>query len=187
MIHITQKQPIWLTLIVSLSFFAGAQVIAAEDVRFTPGKGELELKSSATATWMRFIEVYQAALYAPHEIQAEEINTSLVPLSLELTYLTGVSKDNIIKAAEVALQRQHDTATLDKFAEQITALHQSYRDTAKGDKYRLDFDPASGVSLYFNDSLLVAFGDVSFGRLYVGIWLDEPPLSQPLRTALLDW
>ena len=180
---------------VSLSVFALLAALAfavnanpAQSVStFVPVKGELELKSSATATWMRFIDVYEAALYAPAGVTPDDIASEALPLSLELAYLTSVSKDNIIKAADVALQRQHDPARLAQYAAQVTQLHESYRDVGKGDRYRLDLDPAKGVGLYLNDEELVYFADADFGRFYIGIWLDEPPLSQPLRTALLSW
>ncbi|WP_159435525.1 chalcone isomerase family protein [Ectothiorhodosinus mongolicus] len=152
-----------------------------------PSNQDLVLKSSGTATWMRFVRVYDAALFAPSDARVEQVLQKDVPLSLKIEYLIGVSADNIVKAADVALARQHGPEVLDRYSTHIQRLHQSYQSTEPGDRYRLDYRPGEGISLWFNDQYLVSINDDKFARLYVGIWLGEQPLSERLRTALLNW
>ena len=69
----------------------------------------------------------------------------------------------------------------------VNALHGFYQDVSEGDRFRLDIEPSNGLSLFFNDELLYQNASLDFARYYVGLWLAENPLSDSLRTGLLDW
>ena len=169
-----------LAMVLTFSSYLGAAPLISSDQ-------DLVLKSSGTATWMRVVRVYDAALFAPSSARVEQVLQKDVPLSLKIEYLISVSADNIIKAADVALARQHSPEVLDRYSTHIQRLHQSYQSAELGDRYRLDYRPGEGITLWFNDQYLVSIDDDEFARLYVGIWLGEQPLSERLRTALLNW
>ena len=180
---ITRVTKIWFAILALVLVFSG-QVGAAPA---SSSDHDLVLKSSGTATWMRIVRVYDAALFAPSDAEVEQVLQKDVPLSLKIEYLIGVSAENIIKAADVALARQHKPEVLDRYSTHIQRLHQSYQSAEPGDRYRLDYRPGEGITLWFNDQYLVSINDDEFARLYVGIWLGEQPLSERLRTALLNW
>lgn len=161
---------------------------ASIDVRdsFPAQRDDLPLRGAGTATWMRVVNVYDAALFAPVNAGSRQLLSDDVPVKLELAYHTRVTAAQIIKAAEVVLERQHGPGVLDTYRDQIRQLHASYRDVSRGDRYRLELKPGQGVHLYMNDELLITLEDEAFGRLYLGIWLGEDPLSDNLRTALLE-
>ncbi len=154
---------------------------------FPPIRGELELKSTATATWLIFIKVYNAALYAESRAQSSRLLDDERPFSLEIRYRVSLSKAQLIEGADVALGRQHSPQQRALYQNDVAALHAFYQDVSEGDRFRLDIHPDKGLALLFNDELLYQHPNIDFARYYVGLWLAENPLSDALRSDLLDW
>ncbi|HDP90042.1 MAG TPA: hypothetical protein ENN42_08825 [Thioalkalivibrio sp.] len=148
------------------------------------GDTELELKGTGDMYYARFIHVYDAALYGPAGLPAPMLLETGAPACLELVYRVGLDRDKFVLAAERILARQH--GDLSSLRPRIDALHAAYRDVAEGDRYRLCYDPDAGTELALNDAPLVRVQGEDFARAYLGIWLGERPLSDSLRTALLD-
>jgi hypothetical protein len=154
---------------------------------FQSTRDDIELKSTATATWLAFIKVYDAALYAQPHAQAEEVLNDNRPFSLEILYKVSLSKSQLIEGADVALGRQHSEQQRDTYQSDVDTLHTFYQDVTEGDRFRLDITPTDGLSLFFNDELVYQNTSIDFARYYVGLWLAENPLSDRVRAGLLDW
>jgi|TARA_B100000795_G_scaffold99677_1_gene73297 hypothetical protein len=154
---------------------------------FQPSRGEVELKSIATATWLGFIDVYDAALYAAPEVQARQVLRGNHPFSLELHYKVSISKSQLINSADEVLSRQHTKNQRALYQSDINALHDFYQDVTKGDRFRIDIRHDKGLYLFFNDELLYQNTNISFARYYLGLWLAENSLSESLRKELLNW
>ena len=154
---------------------------------FQSTRDDIELKSTATATWLAFIEVYDAALYAQPDAQAENILNGNGPFSLEILYKVSLSKSQLIEGADVALGRQHSEQQRASYQSDVDALHAFYQDVTEGDRFRLDIAPTDGLSLFFNDQLVYQNTSIDFARYYVGLWLAENPLSDRVRLGSLDW
>ncbi len=172
---------------VYLSLLATSVLAAGPNTEFQSTRGDLELKSTATAKWMAFITVYDAGLYAPKLAKPKALLQNQTPLSLEIRYRVDVKKDQLIEAAEVALSRQHDAIQRSLFQNDVDALHSFYRDVSAGDQFRIDVNPRQGLVLYFNNSSVYQNDNVDFARYYVGLWLADNPLSDRVRDALLTW
>lgn len=138
-----------------------------------------------TARYAGFISVYEAAFYAPSTITRANVLDVGVPKRLEIVYNRSIERKQLIKAAEHALKRQHDTGTLDRWRDAIDRLHASYRDVSAGDMFVLATAPDQGLLLEFNGLEVARIDEPEFARLYFGIWLGDPPLSASLREALL--
>ncbi len=154
---------------------------------FQSTRGEIELKSTATATWLVFIDIYDAALYASPNADPGTLLVGDMPFSLEIHYKVSLSKAQLIEGADVALGRQHSKQQIARYKTDVDALHNYYRDVAKGDRFRLDISNDTGLALFFNGVLLYRNSDVGFAKYYVGLWLAENPLSNAVRQGLLDW
>jgi len=154
---------------------------------FQPTRDGIELKSTATAKWLAFISVYDAGLYAIASAKASEVLQRNMPISLEIRYRVDVKKEQLIEAADVALTRQHSEDVRQQFQAAVDELHHSYQDVKEGDRFRIDVKPGSGLSLYFNDQLRYQNANLDFANYYIGLWLAENPLSETVRTALLNW
>lgn len=154
---------------------------------FQSTRDDIELKSTATATWLVFIEVYEAALYAQPDAQAEQVLNGNGPFSLEIIYKVSLSKSQLIEGADVALGRQHSEQQRASYQSDVDALHDFYQDVTEGDRFRLDIAPTDGLSLFFNNELVYQNTSIDFARYYAGLWLAESPLSDHVRLGLLDW
>jgi hypothetical protein len=154
---------------------------------FQESRGDMALKSTVTATWLAFIDVYDAALYAGTGAQASSILSDAQPFSLEIRYKVSLSKSQLIEGANVALARQHTQQQRALYQSDVDALHVFYHDVVEGDRFHLEIDPDQGISLFFNDQLRYQNASTGFARYYVGLWLAENPLSAPVRSGLLDW
>lgn len=154
---------------------------------FQPARGEIELKSTATATWLAFIDVYDAALYTSPDAQSGSLLEADAPFSLEIRYKVSLSKDQLIEGADVALGRQHTKQRIAAYQSEVDALHTHYRNVDEGDRFRLDISNPGGLALFFNNELLYENSDVDFALYYVGLWLAENPFSDAVREGLLDW
>jgi hypothetical protein len=176
-----------LLFFISLFLMGLAQSTPITHPDFQPVRENIELKATATAKWMAFISVYDAGLYADVDAKASEVLQKDMPISLEIRYRVDVKKEQLIEAANVALKRQHKEDTCQKFQAFVDDLHRSYQDVKEGDRFRIDVKPDSGLSLYFNGQLRYQNTDLDFANYYVGLWLAENPLSDNVRTALLNW
>jgi hypothetical protein len=173
--------------IISLFIMGLAQATPIIHPDFQPTREDVELKATATAKWLSFISVYDVALYASPNAKTSDLLQTSMPLSLEIHYLVGVKKEQLIEAAEVALKRQHSEQTRQQFQTSVDELHHFYQDVEEGDRFRVDIKPDSGLSLYFNDQLRYQNASLDFANYYIGLWLAENPLSDNVRASLLKW
>ncbi|MCI0510683.1 chalcone isomerase-like protein [Chromohalobacter marismortui] len=152
----------------------------------TLGDDELVLQGTGTASYM-FWDIYDAALYAPADASREAIIDAEVPMSLLLEYRRAVDVADIRKATWAALDKQYKAQARAALRPRIEAIQNAMVDVTEGDRYRLDWAPeVPRLSLTLNGNTRFVSDDARLARAYFGIWLDEPPLSQELRDALLS-
>ncbi len=107
------------------------------------------------------------------------------PYALTIHYFYSIDAKDIIDAAEVYLTRQQGDLT--KFRERLNTLNKSYRSVVPGDRYTLRYQPSEGLSLLYNNTLLVTIPGKDFADAYLQIWLHPTgSLSPDLREALLN-
>ncbi|TVP90419.1 MAG: hypothetical protein EA348_06230 [Pseudomonadaceae bacterium] len=132
-----------------------------------------------------FVDVYSAALLTPADISPTNAVSERSPLHLELYYYRNIDRDDIIKAAWVALERQHDSGTLERLRPAIDELHATFGDIKSGDRYSLTLSDSQALQLSYNGEVVFTSDDEELARAYVGIWLEENGLSDRLRQRLL--
>ena len=148
---------------------------------------DLERTGEGTIRWMGIFKVYDAALYTSKNLQAETILADNISKCLVLNYDLDLSANDIIKGANVVLERQNSAETLLNLKEYIDILHNNYTDVKSGDSYTLCYDADSQLTtLLYNNAEVVKIDSPEFARLYFAIWLGEQePISSSLRTELL--
>lgn len=146
----------------------------------------LELRSTGSAYYARFIHVYDAALYVPADTRPDELLDSETPKCLALSYRVDLKGSDIRKAADKVLARQHGEQALVAWRQDITALHAAYRDVGNGDRYALCHHPRLGTELSLNGKPLTRIDTPGFDALYFGIWLREDAISRRLRDNLVE-
>lgn len=151
------------------------------------GREDMQLLGKGSAYYLKFIKVYDAALYSDKLVAPEDILRSDISKCLHLQYVVGVKKDDFITAANTVLARQFTPEQLSRVADELEILHDGYQDVEKGDSYTLCYaDKTATTSLALNDEVVVAVSSPAFAETYFSIWLGEnEPLDDKLRKNLL--
>jgi len=181
--HLTRKRVIeglLLGLVISAGTHASPE---ARPATLTLDDRQLELRSTGSAYYARFIHVYDAALYAPADTRPEQLLDSATAKCLALSYRVSLKGSDIRKAAEKVLSRQH--ADLAPWEADLARLHAAYRDVGDGDEYALCHHPRTGTELSLNGVPLTRIETPGFDALYFGIWLREDAISRSLRDDLV--
>ena len=136
---------------------------------------------------MRYLlwTIYDAALYLPDDATARSVLLPSTTRCLEISYTRDVSRDAFVEAAWKVLGDQHDDATLARIRPEVDALHALFADVRKGDRYRLQWNPQTGLVLWLNGKKVGDMASSELASYYFGIWLDEPAGAPALRVKLL--
>ncbi|MFN2353736.1 MAG: chalcone isomerase family protein [Desulfopila sp.] len=148
----------------------------------------LEKIGSGEVHYLGIFKVYNAELFAKKPLEEKNILSEDISKCLVLHYTRKLSAEDIIKAANTILRRQHDTATVERQRQETEALHKNYVDVKDGDSYMLCYKAAEGLTeLFYNDAEVITIQSREFGQFYLGIWLgDKDPISDDLRRSLLQ-
>lgn len=148
---------------------------------------DMELHGMGEAYYLKFIKVYDAALYTEQPASEEEIIQGAVSKCLLLQYEVSLKQKDFIKAANTVLDRQFSAEQLDKVRDEIDRLHAGYIDVKDGDQYTLCYDRQEGsTALSHNGKELVRIESKLFAEVYFSIWLGKKyPLDDNLRDNLL--
>lgn len=149
--------------------------------------GSMNLIGTGKAYYLKFIQVYDAALYSEDLPGGEDILSTNVSKCLHLQYSVAIEKDDFITAANNVLKRQYPIKKLDRVSNEIAALHDGYRSVSKGDRYTLCYNREDKTTtLDLNGERLVSIQSPEFAGIYFSIWLgSHAPLDENLRQSLL--
>jgi hypothetical protein len=147
----------------------------------------MTLVAKGNARYMGFIKVYDAHLYMPEKVDHDRILSTEVSKCLKLNYDVGLKPKDLIKGANLVLERQHPQEHLERIKPYVDELHNAYRAVDKGDSYTLCYDAKSELTtLSLNAEPLVAIQSDEFSSAYFGIWLSpDKPLSRALQKQLV--
>lgn len=147
---------------------------------FPAQSNDLVLKNQAVLTYL-WADVYAAALYAPANVGAKLAWEQQKPLRLELYYFRDIDRNDVIKAANMTLERQQAS---ERLKPELQKLHASFRNIQAGDRYALDFRSGRGLNLEINGQVAFSSRDDELARAYLGIWLAPKGLSESLREKM---
>jgi hypothetical protein len=146
----------------------------------------LQLSGTGTVRYRLVFTVYAAALHLPPQTPAEAVLAADTPRRLTIEYFHDISAEDIIRAANTKLAEQLTDAERERLGSSIEQFHDLFRPVSEGDRYRMDYQPETGTTLYFNGEPLGTVPGGGFAAAYFGIWLDAgAPLSASLRRDLL--
>lgn len=153
--------------------------------RINQEQATLELKNQAVLSYL-WADVYAAAFYAEPHTSARQALGKQHSKRLELYYFRDIARQDVIDAAWSTLKRQQRKTLLESLRDDLNALHASFRDIRVGDRYALDYQPASGLRLIRNDTTVFSSNNPQLAAAYLAIWLAPKGLSEKLRTQLLS-
>ncbi len=130
--------------------------------------------------------LYDVALYAAPHVSTDAILQAETSFSLEFQYLRTINKSTILTAAEKMLERNLSPAERALIAGKVAQLNEAYTTVHPGDCSALTFQPGLGTTLRINHQPVITIQGKRFAQLYFKIWLGEKPLSQRMKSVLLD-
>lgn len=147
----------------------------------------MKLHGKGQAYYLKFIKVYDAALYTEHAATEDEILGGAVSKCLLLEYDISLTQKDFIKAANAVLTRQFSSEELESIQLEINQLHDGYVDVENGDHYTLCYDrKQQSTVLAHNGEEVVRIVSKPFAMIYFSIWLGkDTPLDEKLRDNLL--
>lgn len=171
---------IWIVVLLVTGVIISRPALAVSDTAAVQASSIWQERSQATATWMWF-DIYNATLFTQPEFNYNKLLADDQPLKLQLCYLKSIGRSDLIKGAEVVLDKNLST----ELKQAVDGLHQSYVNVEPGDCYVLEYAPKTGTQLKFNDQLVFESTVPGFKLVYFGIWLGKNALSDELKNTLL--
>lgn len=145
---------------------------------------KLSLHGHALLRYKVVFKVYNIALYLADGVPAERVFDD-VPKRLEVKYLLGLTKANILEAGDVALRASVDPATLESLKDRIDQINSLYQDVGKGDTYAITYIPGEGTELALNGERKGIIDGADFAAAYFKIWLGDNAPRPDVRDKLL--
>jgi hypothetical protein len=133
---------------------------------------------------MKFVTVYDAALYLPGDAAGKDALKD-VPKRLEIRYHVSIKAEKFGESAEPFLKKNVPAEKLAGIRQRIEQLNRLYRDVKEGDRYALDYAPGKGTTLSLNGSPLGTIEGADFADAYFAIWLGAKPINDTMRDELM--
>lgn len=136
------------------------------------------------------IKVYVAGLYAPvRATEAAALIAQPGPKRIAFVVRYTFSGDTFADAFMEGIRSNAPEAQLPMLKErmdQFSDAMRSVKQIREGDRVTLDYVPAEGTSLVFNDRVVASpISGEDFQRAVLGIFLGEKPVQDSLKNALL--
>ena len=141
------------------------------------------LRGRGRFVWMKFVKVYDAALYLPGEVPGKDA-LSDVPKRLDLVFHLSIPGSKFGEAAFSLLEKNVSRDVLVRLKSRIEQLNRAYRDVKEGDRYVLTYAPGKGTTLSLSDEQLITIEGADFAAAYYSIWLGKHPISDTMRDEL---
>jgi hypothetical protein len=178
-----------LTMCVLLVLTAGAyQLHAGTTPLFAPSvlinNQSVPLRGTGRLVWMKFVTVYDAALYLPADVPGKDVLQDQ-PKRLELSYHVSIKGREFGESAELYLDKNVSPQDLARIRPRIEQLNKLYQDVKEGDRYALTYAPGKGTTLSLNNKPLGTIEGADFAASYFAIWLGAKPISEAMRDDLI--
>ena len=150
---------------------------------FTANASDLPLNGSFQYRYLGMIPIFNADLHLPNDYTGPSFDPDK-PVDLVFRYYRSVSKEQLIRQAEIALNSRRHPGDIERFSKQLAKLNSAYRNVNRGDRYRLNYKPTNGMALFLNEEELVTITRDGFPAFYFSIWLGEDASPSNMRKSL---
>jgi hypothetical protein len=148
-----------------------------------PG-AELTLNCAAVLKYMKFVNVYAAALYLGSGVPPSQALTD-VPKRLEIEYFYDIDAEDFARVTATSIAANVDERTLDSLRSSIDRINALYEDVSPGDRYTLTYVPGEGTELSLNGVPKGTLPGSEFASALFSIWLGSSPIDASLKRDLL--
>jgi len=154
-----------------------------KDIYSSPS-GDLNLRGYSILNYMIVIKAYAGALYLNPSINSGQALTG-TPRILELYYFHKIAADDFRDSTIEMIKKNTDSAGFSRIKNQVDKFNTFYRDVIPGDRYRAEYTPENGTTLYLNGKTLGTIKGDEFSKAFFSIWIGKNPIDKKFRDRLL--
>lgn len=175
-------------------YFATALASAAEisgvflDDEVTSASGQVLQLNGAGVREKFWVDVYVGSLYLPQK--SEDVTAILSnpgPWRLQLDFVyKEVAQQKLLDSWREGFEKNQDAEAMRQLQAQVDEFYRLFDSSAVArDRYRFDYDPASGTRLSKNGTTLGVIPGEAFSKALLEIWLGNHPADKSLKKDLL--
>lgn len=151
---------------------------------YNSGAVKLELRGFAILNYMLVIKAYAGALYMERGTLSSAVFGD-IPRVLELYYFHKISAEDFRGSTTEMIKRNTTDAEYSVISERLNRFNSFYMGVNPGDRYRAEYIPGKGTTLYLNGTALGTVPGNDFSRAFFSIWIGRDPIDKKFRERLL--
>jgi len=181
--------PIALCLGLAVTLASAAEVagvLVEDEVRSE--SGQQLLLNGAGLREKLWVDVYVGSLYLPQKsTDVAEILSRPWAWRMQLDFVyKEVSRDKLLDSWREGFEKNQSAETLQQLQARIEQFYQYFDSSALArDRYRFDYDPASGTRISKNGDALGVIPGEDFAAALLEIWIGNYPADKGLKKSLL--
>jgi hypothetical protein len=164
-------------------FSAEVEGIVFNDEYLLTGE-KLQIRGYSVLNYMLVIKAYAGALYLRSQTTPDQA-LSDIPRILELYYFHKISAQDFRDSTTEMIKKNTSPDEFSGIKSQLDQFNGLYRDVNPGDRYRAEYIPGKGTTLYLNGRALGSINGREFSRAFFSIWIGKNPIDKKFRDQLL--
>lgn len=145
---------------------------------------KLPVRGYAVFNYMLVIKAYAGALYLPSNL-SPSLALSETPRIIELHYFHEISAEDFRVTTIEMIKRNTTPEEFLKIEPTVNTFNGFYKRVKPGDRYRAEYNPLKGTTLYLNGKSLGLVKGGKFSKAFFSIWIGEKPIDKKFRDRLL--
>lgn len=151
---------------------------------YSAGGKKLGLRGYAILNYMLVIKAYAGALYMENGTPSSSV-LGETPRILELYYFHKISAEDFRESTIEMIKRNTTGAEFGIISERLNRFNSFYRGVKPGDRYKAEYIPGRGTTLYLNGAPLGTIPGNDFSKAFFSIWIGRDPIDKKFRDKLL--
>ncbi len=151
---------------------------------YSAGGKKLSLRGYAILNYMLVIKAYAGALYMENGTPSSSV-LGETPRILELYYFHKISAEDFRESTIEMIKRNTTGTEFGIISERLNRFNSFYRGVKPGDRYKAEYIPGRGTTLYLNGTPLGTIQGNDFSKAFFSIWIGRDPIDKKFRDKLL--
>jgi hypothetical protein len=151
---------------------------------YRAGDVKLAIRGYAILNYMLVIRAYAGALYLTPATPSSQA-LSDTPRVLELHYFHSISAEDFRTSTTEMIRRNTTPEAFNGIRREIDVMNALYRNVSPGDRYRAEYIPGKGTTLYLKGKALGTVRGELFSKAFFSIWIGSNPIDRSFRDRLL--
>ena len=144
----------------------------------------LLLRGAAVLDYMLVIRAYAGGLYLSSDTPSKMVLSDIHRI-LELYYFHNISAEDFRESTIEMIKRNTSPDEFSRIRERLEIFNRFYKPVKPGDRYRAEYIPGKGTTLYYNGNPLGTVRGNDFSGAFFSIWIGSDPIDKKFRDRLM--